>query len=218
MRSTKVSCSATRAAKPSSTCCWLSAKQVASSPGSSCKVADVAQGADGFTVQTDCGPQTCAQLVVVTGGLSIPKIGATDWGQRLAVRPGHRLVPLRPALVPLDLRRPAWGPGPTWRRPCPSRSPWAPARKPPGSTGPAVHTPRPQWPAVLQISSYWTEGQALSINLAPGQDLSAGLVAQKTQSKRQLQRAAAVCPRAAGGKVAQPGSGGHGPARHARSA
>ena len=65
-----------------------------------CKVADVAQGADGFTVQTDRGPQTCAQLVVATGGLSIPKIGATDWGQRLAVRLGHRLVPLRGRLDP----------------------------------------------------------------------------------------------------------------------
>lgn len=153
-----------------------------------CKVADVAQGADGFTVQTDRGPQTCAQLVVATGGLSIPKIGATDWGQRLAVRLGHRLVPLRPALVPLTFDAPAWGP---WADVAgvalPVEIAVGTGKKATRFHEDLLFTHRGlSGPAVLQISSYWTEGQALSINLAPGQDLSAGLVAQKTQSKRQL--------------------------------
>ena len=51
-----------------------------------------------------------ARLVVATGGLSIPKIGATDFGYRLARQFGHRVVEPRPALVPLTFDAQAWAP------------------------------------------------------------------------------------------------------------
>lgn len=65
-----------------------------------CTVTDVNYG-DSFTIQTSKGIFGCASLVVATGGLSIPKIGASDFGYRLAKQFGHKIIPTRPALVPL---------------------------------------------------------------------------------------------------------------------
>src|SRR5687768_15570241 len=73
-----------------------------------CKVQDVRHGAAGFELDTDRGTVRAAQLVVATGGLSIPKIGATDWGYRVARQFAHRVVEPRPALVPLTFDPQAW--------------------------------------------------------------------------------------------------------------
>jgi predicted Rossmann fold flavoprotein len=59
--------------------------------------------AERFTVNTSTQTWTCASLVVATGGLSIPTIGASDLGHRLAAQFGHALVPTAPALAPLLL-------------------------------------------------------------------------------------------------------------------
>src|SRR3990167_5443471 len=64
----------------------------------------------GFELDTDQGTVQAHQVVVATGGLSIPKIGATDFGQKLAQQFGHTLVPLRPALVPLTFDADEWAP------------------------------------------------------------------------------------------------------------
>jgi predicted Rossmann fold flavoprotein len=61
-----------------------------------------------FEVDTDAGPVHARHVVVATGGLSIPKIGATDFGHRLAKQFGHAIVPLRPALVPLTFSEADW--------------------------------------------------------------------------------------------------------------
>jgi predicted Rossmann fold flavoprotein len=70
-------------------------------------VTAVARTDEGFRVDTDDGPRGCTSLVVATGGLTVPKIGATPSGYRLAEQFGLAVVPPKPALVPLALD-PAW--------------------------------------------------------------------------------------------------------------
>ena len=79
------------------------------------KVAFLASEADGtgagsYQIDTDRGPVRARSLVVATGGLSIPKIGATDFGYRLAQQFGVPLVERRPGLVPLTFDGEAWAP------------------------------------------------------------------------------------------------------------
>ena len=73
-----------------------------------CRVESVRVGADGFELDTARGAIAARRLVVATGGLSIPKIGASDWGHVLARRLGHRLVDVRPGLVPFTCAGPEW--------------------------------------------------------------------------------------------------------------
>ncbi len=63
-----------------------------------------------YTLHTDRGIVTCRSLVVATGGLSIPKIGATDFGFKLARQFGLKVVEPHPALVPLTFDGNAWAP------------------------------------------------------------------------------------------------------------
>src|SRR5215212_2344066 len=72
-----------------------------------CSVSAVAEMGAGFRVETDRGAVVSEQLVIATGGLSIPQIGASDFGYRLARQFGHRIIETRPALVPLMLDAPA---------------------------------------------------------------------------------------------------------------
>ena len=159
-----------------------------------CRVKSLqAASAGGYEIDSDRGPITAAQVVVATGGLSIPKIGASDFGYRIARQFGLRLVEPRAALVPLTFD----GQG------------WAPYAQLAGlalpvqiETGAADASPKQRkkavvfsedllfthrglsGPAVLQISSFWREGQPVRINLAPGTDLGATLLQAKSQSRK----------------------------------
>ena len=145
-------------------------------------------GADGFELDTGRGTVACAQLVVATGGLSIPKIGASDFGLRLARQFGHRVVEPRPALVPLVFDAAAWQPyaalsGVSLEVDVCSGSGHGQGR----FTEDLLFTHRGlSGPAILQISSYWRPGQPITIDLAPGSDLGAALCAAKALSRRQL--------------------------------
>jgi predicted Rossmann fold flavoprotein len=153
-----------------------------------CGVQTVSWSAPNFTVTTSRGPVTSPQLVVATGGLSIPKMGATDFGLRLARQFGHGVVPTRPALVPLTFDAVSWAPF----------VPLAGASLPVSiSTGDGkargrffedlLFTHRGlSGPAVLQASSYWLPGQPLQLDLLPGQDAAALLREAKARSRRQL--------------------------------
>jgi len=66
----------------------------------SCKVKEVFKG-DYFKIETDQGDFISYSLIIATGGLSIPKIGATDFGYRIAQKFGLKIIPTKPALVPL---------------------------------------------------------------------------------------------------------------------
>ena len=159
-----------------------------------CRVKSLqAAPAGGYEIDSDRGLISSAQVVVATGGLSIPKIGASDFGYRIARQFGLRLVEPRAALVPLTFD----GQG------------WAPYAQLAGlalpvqiETGAADASPKQRkkavvfsedllfthrglsGPAVLQISSFWREGQPVRINLAPGTDLGATLLQAKSQSRK----------------------------------
>ncbi|OYU83039.1 MAG: aminoacetone oxidase family FAD-binding enzyme, partial [Burkholderiales bacterium PBB5] len=153
-----------------------------------CRVAAVRHGAGGFELDTDRGPVSAPQLVVATGGLAIPKIGASDFGLRLAKQFGHGLVETRPALVPLTFDAAAWAPF----VPLAGASLEVVIRTGSGKTRgefleDLLFTHRGlSGPAVLQISSYWQPGQPLTLDLAAGQDIAQRLREAKQHSKRQL--------------------------------
>ena len=158
-----------------------------------CAVAALRASDAGFEIDTDRGTVQASQLVVATGGLSIPKIGATDFGYRLARQFGHKIVEPRPALVPLSFDTETWAPfvplaGASLAVDIATGS----ARRKTSFREDLLFTHRGlSGPAVLQISSYWQPGEALTIDLLPGADAAQWLREAKQQSKRQLGNALA---------------------------
>ncbi|MDE2610242.1 MAG: aminoacetone oxidase family FAD-binding enzyme, partial [Burkholderiales bacterium] len=75
-----------------------------------CRVSEVTRSGEAFRIAADGGELLARHLVVATGGLSIPKIGATDWGYRLARQFDLPVVEPRPALVPLMFDAATWEP------------------------------------------------------------------------------------------------------------
>lgn len=132
----------------------------------------VERGSDGFRVKSSQGEFRSAALVVATGGLSIPKLGATGLAYELARQFGLRVVEPRPALAPLVLggkdagwtelagvaaEVTAWAGKPAGRQPLPRfREKMLVTHR--GLSGPAI----------LQASSYWSAGEPLWIDFAPG--------------------------------------------------
>jgi len=140
-------------------------------------------GAEGdFRVETSGGALTAPSLVVATGGKSIPKMGATGLGYRIAQQFGLRLVETRPGLVPLTFTDTARD----------SMSALAglsvAARVSCGRTAfeeGLLFTHRGlSGPSILQISSYWTEGQEIVVTLAAGQDILSTLRRKRTEAGR----------------------------------
>ncbi|GKS87066.1 NAD(P)/FAD-dependent oxidoreductase [Acidovorax sp. SUPP1855] len=141
-----------------------------------------------YQIDTDRGPVLARSVVVATGGLSIPKIGATDFGYRIAQQFAIPLVERRPGLVPLTFDGDAWAPYAQLAGLALPVEISTGARK----ARMAFHedllfTHRGlSGPAVLQISSYWQEGLPLSIHLAPGTDLPALLAQAKARSRKRI--------------------------------
>jgi len=142
----------------------------------------------GFELDTDAGPVRTWQLVIATGGLSIPKIGATDFGYRIAKQFGHKLVETRPALVPLTFDAMAWTPFvPLAGVSLEVTIDTGEGRRRGRFVEDLLFTHRGlSGPAVLQISSFWRPGEALRIDLGAGADLAARLREAKATSRRQL--------------------------------
>jgi len=152
-----------------------------------CAVAGVRQTASGFELDTARGPVSAARLVVATGGLSIPKIGASDWGLRLARQFGHRIVEPRPALVPLTFDAALWAPFVDLAGLSLEAEVQTGAGRQRGRfLEDLLFTHRGlSGPAVLQISSFWRPGQPVHITLAPAA-VGAALREAKSTSQRQL--------------------------------
>jgi len=123
---------------------------------------------------------------VATGGLSIPKIGATDIGYRLAKQFNLRLVEPRPGLVPLTFDDKAWAPyAQLSGLSLPVRIETGTKKTLQSFDEDLLFTHRGlSGPGVLQISSYWQAGTDLRINLAPEVDLQDALMTAKQQSKK----------------------------------
>ncbi|GAB3627052.1 NAD(P)/FAD-dependent oxidoreductase [Pandoraea terrae] len=146
------------------------------------------EGGHPYHLTTDAGHIAARRLVVATGGLSIPKIGATDWGFRVASQFGLNLIEPRPALVPLVFDAPTWAPFAGLSGVSLEVEVSAGKGRDAGSfVEDLLLTHRGlSGPAILQISSYWMPGQPISLNLAPTLDVGEALLDAKTNSKRQL--------------------------------
>ena len=120
-----------------------------------------------FKLSTTAGPLQTRNVVVATGGLPVPKIGATDFGLKLAKQFGHSLVDQRPALVPLTFDSVLWEPFvelagvalPVFSRGSDPQAPWFDED--------LLFTHRGlSGPAVLQASTYWNPGKPITLNLS----------------------------------------------------
>jgi predicted Rossmann fold flavoprotein len=140
----------------------------------------------GFKVQTAQGEVQAGSVVIATGGLSIPQIGASDFGYRIAEQFGLRLVARRPGLVPLTFDGAEWAPYASLAGLSLPVSIETGAKKARMSFDEdLLFTHRGlSGPAVLQISSYWREGQPLHLNLAPQEDIEGSLMQAKVRSKK----------------------------------
>lgn len=142
-----------------------------------CGVQRIERTADGFDVHTTQGPFFAASLVIATGGLSIPSLGASGFGYEVARQFGHRVLPTRAGLVPLTLS------GTHQARladlsgvalPVEARSNGVSFRNSMLLTHRGV-----SGPAILQISSFWQPGDTLELDLLPGQDAAGWLRTMK---------------------------------------
>lgn len=147
------------------------------------RISAIAKSESGFVVTTDQGEFRGRALVVATGGPSIPKMGSSGFGYKVAEQFGLKIVPPRAALVPLTF----------------DAALLAQFREMSGVSVDAVvscgkarfdeallFTHRGlSGPAILQISSYWREGQDIVIDMAPGADVLAGLKRLRGEHPRQ---------------------------------
>ena len=141
-----------------------------------------------YQIESDRGTVECAAVVVATGGLSIPKIGATDFGYRVAKQFGVRLVETRPGLVPLTFDEQAWAPyAQLSGLSLPVRIETGTKKARGEFLEDLLFTHRGlSGPAVLQISSYWREGTPIRLNLAPDIDLPVALARAKASSRKRI--------------------------------
>ena len=132
----------------------------------------------GYTLQLNGGAVNAPKLVIASGGLSMPGLGATPFGYKVAEQFGLKVLPTRAGLVPFTLHKPLLDQLQTLS----------------GVAAPAVVTAQDgtvfrenilfthrglSGPAVLQISSYWQPGEWVSVNLLPDTDIDAFLDAQR---------------------------------------
>jgi predicted Rossmann fold flavoprotein len=149
-----------------------------------CKVTDIRREGERWALATTEGAVFAESVVIATGGLSIPKIGATDFGHRIAKQFGIPLVAPRPALVPLTFDPTAWAPF---------------ADLAGVSLEVEVSCAEGHFredllfthrglsgPAILQISSFWQPGDTLTIDLVPDQRLDETLIAGKQGNKQHV--------------------------------
>ncbi len=144
-----------------------------------CTISDVQQRLGRFEAITTRGVYTAASLVVATGGLSIPKMGATGFGYQIAKQFGHAVLPTRAGLVPLTL---SGKPLDDYADLAGVALPVAAAANDASFRGGLLVTHRGlSGPAILQISSYWQPGDALRLNLLPDDDAERWLVSQQAE-------------------------------------
>lgn len=147
-------------------------------------VDEVRHDGRGFELRSGVQTVRAPSLVVATGGLSIPKMGATGLGYTLARQFGHRILPTRAGLVPLTLSG----------RPLAEIDGLAGVALPAAAhcgdqrfNSAVLFTHRGlSGPAILQISSYWQPGDALHLDLLPDRDAADWLQAEKAARPAQL--------------------------------
>ncbi|WP_409978076.1 NAD(P)/FAD-dependent oxidoreductase [Pseudomonas sp. C9-3] len=135
----------------------------------------------GYQLQTSLGLARCESLVIATGGLSIPTLGATGFGYQIARQFGHNVLPTRAGLVPFTLT------DPQLKALCTELSGTSVEDCRVSCNGQSfveniLFTHRGlSGPAILQISSYWQPGDTISIDLLPRIDLPVWLAEQQRE-------------------------------------
>ena len=169
--------------------------------------------ASSYEIDSDRGVIHCAAVVVATGGLSIPKIGATDFGYRVAKQFDLALVTPRPALVPLTFDEQAWAPfAQLSGLSVPVKIETGLKKAKVTFLEDLLFTHRGlSGPGVLQISSYWQPGTPIRLNLAPDADVTEILAHAKATSRKLIanELATLVPARLADTWVAQGAALGH---------
>ncbi len=137
---------------------------------------------DGYCVETSRGEYRSEKLVVGCGGLSMPKLGATPLGYQIAEQFGHSIVPVRAGLVPFTLQEED-------KKRFAELSGVAVPVTAEANDGyfreAMLFTHRGvSGPAILQVSSYWQPGEAVSINLLPDLDAYEWLKTQQQQQPK----------------------------------
>ncbi|WP_028773774.1 NAD(P)/FAD-dependent oxidoreductase [Shewanella waksmanii] len=152
------------------------------------EIIDIARQDSGvFIINSSKGQYSCDSLVIATGGLSMPKLGATPFGYKVAEQFGLTLLPTHAGLVPF-----------TWHSE--QRARFEPLS---GIAVPSTITAKDgtefseallfthrglSGPAILQISNYWRAGETISINLLPHMDVAESLQHMTTQHPKQSLR------------------------------
>ncbi|OOE38150.1 hypothetical protein BZG04_00235 [Salinivibrio kushneri] len=154
-----------------------------------CEVHDIEQEEAGFRLKLNGESVRCQSLVVATGGLSMPKLGATPFGYQLAEQFGLKVLPTRAALVPYTLHQE-------------DKTRFADIS---GVSVPCSITTESgvcfsenllfthrglSGPAVLQTSSFWQPGEAVTIDLLPSESLKEVLVAMRDKHPNQTLKTA----------------------------
>jgi predicted Rossmann fold flavoprotein len=135
----------------------------------------------GYRLQTSGGTFTCQSLVIATGGLSIPTLGASGFGYQIARQFGHQVLPTRAALVPFSITEPQL------KALCSELSGTSVEDCLVSCNGQSfkeniLFTHRGlSGPAILQISAYWQPGDEVSINLLPHLNLAEWLPVQQAE-------------------------------------
>ena len=138
-----------------------------------CSVQTLDRTERGFELQTSLGPVSADKLVIASGGLSIPSMGASGFGYQIAQQFGHQLLPTRAGLVPLTLsgkHQQRWQDLSGVALPV-----TASCGKQRFSHDLLITHRGISGPAILQISSYWQPGDELRLDLLPGQSAIAAL-------------------------------------------
>ncbi|OEC37845.1 hypothetical protein A7D27_24135 [Pseudomonas sp. 1D4] len=144
-------------------------------------VSEISHHEGGYRLETSQGPAQCESLVIATGGLSIPTLGATGFGYQVARQFGHTVLPTRAGLVPFTVT------DPQLKALCEALSGTSVEDCRVSCNGQSfveniLFTHRGlSGPAILQISSYWQPGDVVSIDLLPALDLPTWLAEQQRE-------------------------------------
>lgn len=144
-------------------------------------VSEISRHDGGYRLETSQGPAQCESLVIATGGLSIPTLGATGFGYQVARQFGHTVLPTRAGLVPFTVT------DPQLKALCEALSGTSVEDCRVSCNGQSfveniLFTHRGlSGPAILQISSYWQPGDVVSIDLLPALDLPTWLAEQQRE-------------------------------------
>lgn len=157
-----------------------------------CAVNEIASSGDeevqGFVLSTGQAQVKCRNLVIATGGLAIPQLGATDFGLKIARQFGLKVIEPRPALVPLTFNGEEWQPLVDLAGlAIPSVVSTGAGRRTPAFLEDVLFTHKGlSGPGILQISSYWQPGEQIRLDLAPDMDMEALLLEAKAGGRQQL--------------------------------